>query len=69
MKPRVQVREIALEVRLVASPRQPVHTGRGILLKLEEHLVQQVDVDVVEERGEPFLFPFLRYLPYALQRL
>ena len=38
-------------------------------LKLEERLSEQLDTDVVEERGEPLLLPFPRDLPYAFQRL
>jgi hypothetical protein len=36
MEPRVQVREIAIKGRLVCSPRQPVHAGRGIRLEFEK---------------------------------
>jgi hypothetical protein len=65
----VQVLELALEVCLVVRPRQSIHARRGILLEFVERLFEQVDADVVEERGEPLLFPFLCDLPYALQRL
>src|SRR5262245_24864074 len=65
----VQVLEIALEVCLVIPPRQPVHAGRGVLLEFVERLVQMLDADVVEERGEPLLLPLPCGLPYALQRL
>jgi len=65
----MQVLEIALEVCLVVLPRQPIHAGGCVLLKLEKRLRQQLGVDVVEERGEPLLLPFPRDLPYAFQRL
>src|SRR5256885_15035921 len=65
----MQVLKIALEVLLVVPPRQPVHAGSGILFKFVERLVEQVDADVVEERGEPLLLPFLCDFPYALQCL
>jgi hypothetical protein len=40
-----------LEIRLVFSPSQPVHSGSGILLEFEERLLEQLDGDMVEERG------------------
>jgi hypothetical protein len=69
MDPCVQILELALEVCLVVLPGQTVHTRRSILLDLEERLPEQVDADMVEERGEPFLLPLPCCLPYALQRL
>jgi hypothetical protein len=36
----VQIRELALEVRVVVLPRQPIHAGRSVLLKLEERLLE-----------------------------
>src|SRR5262249_62204311 len=61
--------ELALEVCLVVRPCQSVHTRRGVRLELVERLVEQVDADVVEERGEPLLLPFPCDFPYAFQRL
>ena len=69
MDPVVQVLEIALKVCLVVLPRQPVHARGGIRLEFEERLPEQVDAEVVEERGEPLLLPLPCGLPYALQRL
>jgi hypothetical protein len=69
MDTNMQVLKIALEVLLVVPPRQPVHAGGGILLEFVEYPVKQVDADVVKERDEPLLLPFLRDFPYALQRL
>ena len=69
LDPVVQILEISLKVCLVVLPRQPIHAGRGVLLELEERLLQQVDVDVVEERGELLLLPFPCDFPYAFQRL
>jgi hypothetical protein len=65
----MQVLKIALEILLVVPPGQPVHAGSGILFKFVERLVEQIDADMVEERGEPLLLPFLCDFPYALQRL
>jgi hypothetical protein len=64
---RVQVLEIAIEVPLVVPPRQAVHTGCSIHLEFGERLPEQLDVDMVEERGEPFFLPLPCCLPYALQ--
>src|SRR5215211_588334 len=54
----VQVLELALKVRLVVRPPQSIHARRGILLEFVERFFEQVDADVVEERGEPLLLPF-----------
>src|ERR1700730_17028758 len=69
MQPSVQLLEIALEVRLVGLPRQPVRSGRGILLQFVEGRSEAINVDMVEKRGEPFLPSLSCGLPYALQRL
>src|ERR1700730_17716815 len=58
-----------LEVCLVVPPSQSIHTRGGVLLECVEYLFEQVDVDVLEERGEPLLLPFPCNFPYALQRL
>ena len=69
MDPVVQIFEIALEVRLVVLPRQPIHTRCCVRLEFVERLFEQLDADVVEERDELFLLPFPCYFPYALQRM
>ena len=65
----MQVLEIALEVLFVIRPGQTIDTRCSIFPKFEERLVEQIDADVVEERGELFLLPLPCCLPYALQRL
>ncbi len=65
----MQVLEIALEVCLIGSPRQPVHAGCGIFFEFKERRSEMVDADVMEERGEPLLLPFACSFPYAFQRL
>src|SRR5215204_2557379 len=65
----VQVLELALKVRLVVRPPQSIHARRGILLEFVERFFEQVEADVVEERGEPLLLPFPCGYPYAFQRL
>src|SRR5512144_79826 len=69
LDPVAQILELALEVCLVVRPRQPIHAGCSVLLKLEERLFEQLDADVMEERGEPLLLPFPCHFPYAFQRL
>jgi hypothetical protein len=65
----VQVLEIALEVCLVVLPIQTIYARCCVLLEFAERLVEQVDANLVEERSEPLLLPYLRDLPYAFQRL
>ncbi len=65
----MQVLEIALEVLLVVLPCHTVHARCGIGLEFSECLFEQVDVDMVQERGELLPLPLPCCLPYALQRL
>ena len=69
MDPVVQIREVLVKICLVIPPRQPVHAWRGITLEREERFPEQIDTEVVEERGEPFLLPVPCGCPYAIQRL
>src|SRR5260370_24343032 len=68
MNPLVQVLELALEVCRVVLPRQPIDAGCSVLLEFEERPFEQVDADMVEERGEPLLLPFLLSLaPFRMR--
>src|SRR3954453_6590834 len=69
MDPVVQISEVSVKVCLVVLPGQPVHSRRGVPLKIKERHAEQVEADVMEERGEPFLLPVPCGLPYAVQRL
>ena len=69
MNPLMQISEVSVKVCFVGPPRQSVYPRCGVFLEFEERLTKQVDADVVEERGELLLLPFLCYSPYALQRL
>jgi transposase len=69
LDPCVQSLKVALEIRLVVPPAQPVYAGRSVPLKLVERKPEQIDADMVEERGEPFLLPLPCGLSYAFQRL
>jgi hypothetical protein len=65
----VQVLDPAIEVCLVVLPRQPIDAGGCLSLESEESGPQSFLAEMVNERGEPFLLPFLCNFPYALQRL
>ena len=69
LDPRMQILEIALELRFVGLPGQSIHARRGLLLELMKCLAEQIDADVVQERGELLLLPLPCGLPYAIQRL
>src|SRR6266404_958795 len=69
MDPCMQVSEVSLTVCRIGLPRHPVHPGRGVALEHEERLPEQIDAEVVEERGELLLLPLLSCLPYASERL
>ena len=63
LDPCMQIREPELEVCLVVLPCQPVY-GCGVPLQLKEREPKDSDADVVEGRGEPFLF-----LRFAARRI
>jgi hypothetical protein len=42
--------------------------GCGVPFQLKEREPKEIDADVVEERGEPFLLPLPCCLSYAFQR-
>ena len=65
----MQVLEVVLKACRVALPCQPVHAGGRFPLERKECVPQQFEVDVVEERREPFLRPLPCSLSYARQRL
>src|SRR6266481_5810194 len=56
MDPCMQISEVLLKVCRISLPRQPVHPGGGVALEHEERLPEQIDAEVVEERGVPFSF-------------
>ena len=69
VKTGVQVREVALAVRLVLRPCQTVCARSDVLVEFGEGGFEQVDAEMVEERRELLLLPLPCSLPYAVQRL
>src|SRR5258708_10377832 len=65
----MQVLESALKVLLVDQTCQPIRPRCSILREFKECLLEVIDTDVAEERGELLLLPLPCSLPYALQRL
>jgi hypothetical protein len=67
--PIVQRLQPGLKVRLVVLPGHAIHAGGGFAFERIERQPERIDIDVVEERGEPLVLPKLCCLPYAVQRL
>jgi hypothetical protein len=65
----MQISEVSVKVCFVGPPRQPVHARCGIAFEREERFPEQIDAEMVEERGEPLLLPEPCGLPYAVERL
>src|SRR5208282_3975955 len=63
----VQVLEFLLKPLPVLHPRHSIHSGGRLALQPEVGLSQQIDVDVVEQRGEPLLLVQPGGCPYTLQ--
>ena len=65
----MQISEVSVKVCFVGPPRQAIDARCGIFFKFEERRMEQIDADVVEERGELLLLLYPCDSPYALQRL
>src|SRR5260370_42415916 len=65
----MQISEVSLKVCRIGLPRPPVHPRSGVALEHEERFPEQIDAEVVEERGELLLPSLLSCLPYASERL
>jgi hypothetical protein len=68
MNPSVQIPEILLQMLPLRVPRQPVHPAGGPRVQRPIGRPQAVDVDVVQERGEPCFPVLLCNSAHALQR-
>src|SRR3954468_2820142 len=53
MDPAVKVRQLLIQVRLVLLPPHAIDSGRSLSLQGVVAIPQQIDCDVVEQRGEP----------------
>jgi hypothetical protein len=63
----MQIREVGFQVLLVALPRPPIHAGGRFPLKPGKGIRQQVDRDVVQQGGEPFLLVLLCCFSYTFK--
>jgi hypothetical protein len=66
--PRVKIAKVGFEILCVVLPRHPVHPSRGLRVQRPEGLSQAVDVDVMQERGEPRILVLLCDSAHAIQR-
>ena len=53
VNPGMEIPEVVLEIHPVVLPRDPVHPRSGLRPKREVRRPQAIDIDVVQERGEP----------------
>jgi hypothetical protein len=67
VQPPMQVAKVALQVLPVGRPRHPVHPRRRLGANRPVGRPQPVEINVMQQRGEPrFLIPY-RYLPHTIQ--
>src|SRR5690348_10078952 len=69
MNTAVQFPEPKLQACCVVIPGHAIHTGGGLALERIECHPERIDIDVVQERGEPFFLPLPCRVPYAVQAL
>jgi len=65
--PGVQVPKIRFEVLPVVVPRHVVHPRRGLRPKHEVRRPQAIDINAMQERGEPHILVLPRQLAHATQ--
>ena len=68
MDPAVQSLEIRLQILPVVLPRHAIHPRSGLGLQRPIRRPQAIDVDMVQERGEPHILVLLCYSAHAIQR-
>ena len=69
MNPAVKINEPILQSRFILLPTDTIDSRRSLTLESVEAIAQQHGVDVVEQGGEPFLFPFLCCFSHTVQSL
>ncbi|MCA3226317.1 MAG: hypothetical protein ING52_12595 [Burkholderiales bacterium] len=65
----VQAAQVALKARLVVQPCHAIHSGCGTALERQERIPQQVDRDMVQQRGKSLLLPPPCSVAYTVQPL
>jgi hypothetical protein len=68
MDPGVQIPEVVLQVPPIVLPRQVIDPGRGPRVQRPIGLPETIDIDVVQERGEPCLPIRPRLAAHATKR-
>jgi len=61
MNPGMEIPQVVLEIQPVVRPRDAVHPRRGLRPKREVRRPQAIDIDVMQERGEPRFLVRLRH--------
>ncbi len=69
MDPCVQIGEVALQILGIGPSRHAIHASSGLALERMKRLPEQIDAQMVEERGEPLLLPLPCGLPCTGERL
>jgi len=65
----MEVDEPSLQAGRVLLPRHAIHARRRLPLQGEKARPEQINGQMVEQRGEPFLLPILCRLPHTAQSL
>src|SRR5581483_637090 len=64
----MQIAKVLLEIQPVLQPRDPVHPGRGLRVQRPIGLPEAIDVNVVQQRGEPCSLVLLCDSTHAIER-
>ena len=63
----VQIHEVLLENLPVLVPRHAIHPRRGLRPKREVRLPEAIDIDMMQERGEPHILVLPRHTAHTNQ--
>jgi len=67
MNPGMQIPEVVLQILPVVAPRHAIDPRRGIRADRPIRRPQAINVDVMQERGEPRVPVLPRHLAHAIQ--
>lgn len=65
--PAVKIRKPTFQPGFILLPHHPIYSGRCLPLQCEKAVPDQVQAQVVEQNGEPFLLPYRCCLPHTVQ--
>ena len=67
MNPGMQIPKVLLEIQPVLTPRHAIDPRSGLRADREVRRPQTIDINVMQERGEPHILVLPRHPAHAIQ--